>query len=67
MCESHYHVRPTVPLIYSCLPSTDIRSRTSEYFLDEHIEKCSINIFWLLTQAVKLCQRGIDCFLYVNQ
>ena len=45
VCESHYHVRPTLLLIYSCLPPTDIRSGTLEYFLDEHVEKCSINIF----------------------
>ena len=38
-------MRPTFLLIYSCLPPTDIRSGTLEYFLDEHIEKCSINIF----------------------
>ena len=37
-------MRPTVLLIYSCLPPTDIRSGTSEYILDEHIEKCSMNI-----------------------
>ena len=36
---------------------------TLEYFLDEHIEKCSINIFWFLSQAVKLRQHGTDCFL----
>ena len=34
-----------VLLIYSCMSLTDIHSGTSEYFLDEHIEKCSINIF----------------------
>ena len=33
-----------VLLIYSCMPLTDIHSGTSEYFLDEHIEKCSKNI-----------------------
>ena len=38
-----------------------MHSGTLEYFLDEHIEKCSINIFWLLSQAVKLRQHGIDC------
>ena len=38
-------MRSTLLLIYSCLPPTDIRSGTLEYFLDEHIEKCSINIF----------------------
>ena len=37
-------MRPTVLLIYSCLPPTDIRSGTLEYILDEHIEKCSMNI-----------------------
>ena len=52
-----------VLLIYSCVSLTDIHSGTLEYFLDEHIGKCSINIFWLLTKAVKLCQHGIDCFL----
>ena len=41
----HYHMRPTVLLIYSCLLLTDIHSRTLEYPLDEQIEKCSINIF----------------------
>ena len=34
-----------VLLIYSCMSLTDIHSGTLEYFLDEHIEKCSINIF----------------------
>ena len=34
-----------VLLIYSCMLLTDIHSGTLEYFLDEHIEKCSINIF----------------------
>ena len=38
-------MRPTVLLIYSCLLLTDIHSRPPEYLLDEHIEKCSINIF----------------------
>ena len=38
-------MRPTVLLIYSCLPQTDIRSGTLEYFLDEHMERCPINIF----------------------
>ena len=38
-------MRPILLLIYSCLPPTDIRSGTLEYFLDEPIEKCSINIF----------------------
>ena len=37
-------MRPTVLLIHSCLPPTDIRSGTLEYILDEHIEKCSMNI-----------------------
>ena len=37
-------MRPTVLLIYSCLPPTDVRSGTLEYILDEHIEKCSMNI-----------------------
>ena len=37
-------MRPTVLLIHCCLPPTDIRSGTLEYILDEHIEKCSINI-----------------------
>ena len=37
-------MRPTVLLIYSCLPPTDIRSGTLEYTLDEHTEKCSMNI-----------------------
>ena len=32
-------------LIYSCMSLTDIHGGTLEYFLDEHIEKCSINIF----------------------
>ena len=36
-------MRPTVLLIYSCLPPTDIRSGTSEYILYEHIEKCFMN------------------------
>ena len=40
-----------------------VHSGTLEYFLDERIEKCFINIFWLLSQAVKLRQHGIDCFL----
>ena len=40
-----------------------VHSGTLEYFLDEHIEKCSINIFWVLSQDVKLRQHGIDCFL----
>ena len=43
-------MRPTLILIYSCLPATDIRSGTLEYFLDEHIEKCSTNIFGFLTK-----------------
>ena len=34
-----------VLLIYSCMSLNDIHVGTSEYFLDEHIEKCSINIF----------------------
>ena len=34
-----------VLLIYSCMPLTDIHSGTLEYFLDEQMEKCSINIF----------------------
>ena len=34
-----------VLLIYSCMSLTDIRNGTPEYFLDEHIEKCPINIF----------------------
>ena len=34
-----------VLLIYSCISLTDIHSGTLEYFLDEHIRKCSINIF----------------------
>ena len=34
-----------VLLIYSCMSLTDIHSGTLEYFLDEHIEKCSIGIF----------------------
>ena len=34
-----------VLLIYSCMSLTDIHSGTLEHFLDEHIEKCSINIF----------------------
>ena len=34
-----------VLLIYSCMSLTDIHSGTLEYFLDEHIEKCSINTF----------------------
>ena len=55
-------MRPKVLLMYSCLSPTDVRSGTLEYILDEHIEKCSMQ-FWLLTQAVKLCQYGIDCFL----
>ena len=38
-------MRPTVLLIYSCLLLTDIHSRTVQYLLDEHREKCSINIF----------------------
>ena len=38
-------MKPTVPLIYSCLPLTDIHSGTLEYFLNEYIENCSINIF----------------------
>ena len=37
-------MRPTVLLIYSCLPPTDVRSGTLEYILDEHTEKCSMNI-----------------------
>ena len=37
-------MRPTVLLIYSCLPPTDVRSGTLEYILDEHVEKCSMNI-----------------------
>ena len=37
-------MRPTVLLTYSCLPPTDIRSGTLEYILDEHIEKCFMNI-----------------------
>ena len=37
-------MRPTVLLIYSCLPPTDVCSGTLEYILDEHIEKCSMNI-----------------------
>ena len=45
VCVCHYHMTPTVLLTYSCLPLTDIHSGTSEYVLDEHIEKCSINIF----------------------
>ena len=36
-------MRPTVLLIYSCLPPTDVHSGTLEY-IDEHIEKCSMNI-----------------------
>ena len=54
----------TFRLCCSRLYVTDcVHSGTLEYFLDEHIEKCSINIFWLLSQAVKLRQHGIDCFL----
>ena len=34
-----------VLLIYSCMSLTDIHSGTLEFFLDEHIEKCSIDIF----------------------
>ena len=34
-----------VLLIYSCISLTDIHSGTLEYFLDEHVGKCSINIF----------------------
>ena len=34
-----------VLLIYSCMSLTDIHSGTLEYFLDEHIEKCSREIF----------------------
>ena len=37
-------MRPTVLLICSCLPPTDVRSGTLEYILDEHMEKCSMNI-----------------------
>ena len=53
--------------VHSCMSLTDIHSGTLEYFLDEHIERCSINIFWLLSLAVNLCQHGIDCFLQINQ
>ena len=49
--------------VHSCMSLTDIHSGTLEYFLDEHIERCSVNIFWLLSQAGNLCQHGIDCFL----
>ena len=45
VCVSHYHMKPTVPLIYSFLPLTDIHNGILEYFLGEHIEKCSMNIF----------------------
>ena len=41
-------MRPTALLIYriySYLPLTDIHSGTLECFLDEHVEKCSINTF----------------------
>ena len=41
LSESYYHSS----LNYSCMSLTDIHSGTLEYFLDEHIEKCSINIF----------------------
>ena len=49
--------------VHSCMSLTDIHSGTLEYFLDEHIERCSVKIFWLLSQAVNLCQHAIDCFL----
>ena len=56
--------RQCLQLYSSRLYVTDcVHSSTLEYFLDERIEKCSINIFWLLSQAVKLRQHGIDCFL----
>ena len=56
--------RQRLQLYSSRLYVTDcVHSGTLEYFLDERIEKCFINIFWLLSQAVKLRQHGIDCFL----
>ena len=56
--------RQCLQLYSSRLYVTDcVHSGTLEYFLDERIEKCFINIFWLLSQAVKLRQHGIDCFL----
>ena len=56
--------RQCLQLYSSQLYVTDcVHSGTLEYFLDEHMEKRSINIFWLLSQAVKLRQHGIDCFL----
>ena len=42
--ENHYHIRPTVLLIYSYLPPTDVSSGILEYILDEHMDKCFMNI-----------------------
>ena len=47
-------MRLTVLLFYSCLPPTDVRSGTLEYILDEHIEKCSMNIAWYRLLPVSL-------------
>ena len=58
--ERHYYMRPTVPLIYSCLPLTDSHSGTLEYFLDEHVEKCSISIFF---SSYPSCPVASACFL----
>ena len=53
-------MRQTVLLIYSCLPLTDIHSANLEYFLDEYIEKWSINIFLASYPSCEVVSHGMD-------
>ena len=52
-----------VLLIYSCMSLTDIYSGILEYFLDEHIEMCSVNTFVVSYPSCEVVRACIDCFL----